>query len=166
MDCIFCKIVAGDTLELNTDFRIDENGAFSLTTKTLDEAQVYVSEDDKVVYVDLRQCVDKNAVSLDPPVTYHEALTYQAFLERAQERQVATTQSDVVLHVAQPEPLTPENSYYKIVSEQELSALQKEKGLYHEARRTPNGEIIVRCHKNDKERMLSVIESAAKHLKL
>ena len=61
---------------------------------------------------------------------------------------------------------TPENSYYKIVSEQELSALQKEKGLYHEARRTPNGEIIVRCHKNDKERMLSVIESAAKHLKL
>ena len=61
---------------------------------------------------------------------------------------------------------TPENSYYKIVSEQELSALQKEKGLYHEARRTANGEIIVRCHKNDKERMLSVIESAAKHLKL
>ena len=75
-------------------------------------------------------------------------------------------ESEIVLHVAQPEPLTPENSYYKIVSEQELSALQKEKGLYHEARRTPNGEIIVRCHKNDKERMLSVIESAAKHLKL
>lgn len=61
---------------------------------------------------------------------------------------------------------TPENSYYKIVSDKELSVLQKEKGLYHEARRTPNGEIIVRCHKNDKERMLSVIESAAKHLKL
>lgn len=75
-------------------------------------------------------------------------------------------ESEIVLHVAQPEPLTPENSYYKIVSDKELSVLQKEKGLYHEARRSPDGEIIVRCHKKDKEKMLSVIESAAKHLKL
>ena len=73
---------------------------------------------------------------------------------------------DCATYSTQPESLTPENSYYKIVSDKELSVLRKEKGLYHEARRTPNGEIIVRCHKNDKERMLSVIESAAKHLKL
>lgn len=73
-------------------------------------------------------------------------------------------QTEVVLPAAQPEPLTPENSYYKVVSDQELSTLQKEKGLYHEARRTLEGKIIVRCHKRDKEQMLSVIESATKHL--
>ena len=71
-----------------------------------------------------------------------------------------------MLPVAQSEPLTHENSYYQIVSDEEFSSLQKEKGLYHEARRSPDGEIIVRCHKQDKEKLQSVIAEHSRKITL
>ena len=69
-----------------------------------------------------------------------------------------------MLPVAQSEPLTHENSYYQIVSDAEFSSLQKEKGLYHEARRSPDGEIIVRCHKQDKEKLQQTIAANSRQL--